>query len=160
MKLLGNRKGTSLIEVIVAMTILGIISMVTTMVFVNSMSTSNSSKEQIEINAVISTVTENITAALKNPDADIMGNTDTPLRTAGGTGYDLPPGYGDLVVMDGSGDINPGYKFDVSLDAGEPSSISGYALLKYVVRLKKSDGIPIRTFRLEINTLDFRNTLL
>lgn len=159
MKLLGNRKGTSLVEVIVAMTILGIISMVTTMVFVNSMSTSNSSKEQIEINAVIGTIEGNITAAVKRPDADILGNTGTPLRNAVGTGYDLPAGYGDLIVMDGSGDINPVYKFDVSRDAGEPSSISGYALLNYTVRLKKADGTPIRTFKLEINTLDFRNTL-
>jgi prepilin-type N-terminal cleavage/methylation domain-containing protein len=159
MKLLGNGKGTSLVEVIVAMTVLGILSMVTATVFVNSMSTSNSSREQIEINAVLSTVAENITAAVKRPDADIMGNAGTPLRTAGGTGYDLPSGYDDLVVMDGSGDINPHYKFDVSRDAGGPSSISGNALLKYAVRLKKADGTPIRTFKLEINTLDFKNTL-
>lgn len=159
MKLLGNKKGTSLVEAIVAMAILGIISVVATMVYVNSMSTSNKAKEQIEINAVINTIAENTTNAVKCPDDNILGNTDTPLRKDGGTGYDLLPGYSDLIVMDGSGDINAKYKFDVNQDAGEPASISGYAVLKYIVRLKKADGTPMRIFKLEINTLDFRNTL-
>lgn len=158
-KILKCKKGTSLVEVIVALAILGIISTVATMSFVSSMQTSNKSKEQIELNAVIDTITENVTNAVKCPDSSILGNPGKKLVISGGASYSLTTNCGALQVMDGSGNFNNSYQFDIEQAFGEPTSITQDTVLKYLITLKKQDGTELRKFRLEINTLDFDNNV-
>jgi prepilin-type N-terminal cleavage/methylation domain-containing protein len=153
----GTTKGSSLVEVIVALAILGIISSVATVSFVSSMQTSNKSKEQIDLNAVIDTIRENVTNAVKVPDSDILGNPGKVLVQDAGSSFILND-QSNLQITDADNNPNPHYKFDVKNDTGV-GSITEKSLLKYLITLKKKDGTEVRKFRLEVNTLAFENNV-
>ena len=149
----GNKKGVTLAEVTVSLAVLGIISAVVTMAFTGAMSTSGRSGQQMELNAAIGIIRENVTNAVKIPGSRIFGN-DAVLRHGNG---DFNPGAENLLIMDSGGNINRGYVFDIAPDEKDSPQ---EGLAQYLITLKKADGTTVlRRFRMEINTLPYDNTL-
>lgn len=66
-----KRKGFSIVEIIVALAVLGIISAPLTVAIVSSMKTTTFSQDQIQMNNVIRIVKENVTTAILNPNTAV-----------------------------------------------------------------------------------------
>jgi prepilin-type N-terminal cleavage/methylation domain-containing protein len=144
-----NNKGFSLIEVIVALTILGIATVPIAATFINAMHTAKLGEEQLEVCTIIRIVKENVADAVKNNAATVYANTKNIDVSAMDVVTD------DLAVMDHLGNDYtnghyPSYKFDVIYKG----KIDNCHILHIILKMDKGSSLKrIREFNIEVNNL-------
>lgn len=166
-----NKKGMTLVEVIVAMAVLGILSAPISMLFLTSMWTSKASRDQLELNAISMLVKENVVTSVKSASPSLLHQydpvtgdySDVRLREESGSGIDTYYDRSDLVVQDlngryGSSTHSAIYTFDTHFlyDAGDTTS-AGITLSEKQsktcnISIKKSGNV-VRSFNVDINIL-------
>ena len=152
-KLLKKNSGISLVEVIVALTVLGILSVPISMAYINTMKLTRLSDSQIQLNSITRIVSQNVSGAIKG--GDIHGNTGVELTD--GTDYfgDATNPRENLRVFDHNGKEYVNYQFD----AVYRGIVDGREKLRaYTVILKKLNPATgsydeVRRFVVEANTL-------
>ena len=157
MKIFKNRKGMTLIEVIVSMTVLGILSAPVLMIFTNSMMTVKLANDRIEINAATRIIKESVTNSVKYGG----GNTLTSFDTDGtGTEYVLelktyPPIHSsNFKIIDGKNKPNGKYKFDVSRTKTFGEIVDYPNTCEYLITIKKiADDSTVQKLTFLINSL-------
>ncbi|MCX7842446.1 MAG: type II secretion system GspH family protein [Clostridia bacterium] len=157
-----NQKGITISEVIVALAVLGIVSIPISYLFINSMNTNKMSGEQVLLNAIIRTVKENVSNSVKYQDEhhaiyDGVTEAAVKLRDNSNRFYS----YNDIYIDDINGKRYYGYTFDASFvnQAGDVLTsppgfyTSSREIVAYDITIKKH-GKPIRKFRVENNLLN------
>lgn len=156
-----SKKGVSILEVIVGIAVIGVISVPITMMYVNSLKTSRMTMSEMEDNAVVWIVKENIKEAVKT-GAVVYGNEGEPAdvsddrRLIDGTGNPCAQ-YGLKVADSNNGLAYEAYCFDAVPLLNDPYP----GLAKWMVVIYKTDqGIlrEVRKFRFEMNFLPIENT--
>ncbi len=137
-----NNKGFTLVEAVVAIAMVGIVSVGITSLMFSLSRTSRMSGEQLKQNAVFRVIKENVLdSARKN--ADIIGNSGIKIS---GTETD----HEDLLVFDRSGGGYPEYRFDVfHCDSGSYGD-TGNTVDRYKIAVKRSTGEYIADFYIEV----------
>ena len=170
LKVIKSCKGISLVEAIVAMTVLAMLSTVVMMMFMNSMVTVKMTNDRIEINAVTRIIKENVINSVKNGVGNTLISFD---KDSANHEYvielkSMPnmAGTANVVnnfkIIDGKNIINPRYKFNaVRVVDFIPVSDPGYAAedfpntCEYLITIKKIfDNSVVQKFRLYINNTD------
>lgn len=137
-----NSGGFTLVEAIVAIAMIGIVSVGITSLLFSLSRISRMSEEQLKQNAVYRIVRENAAASARE-SADILGN---PGKKAEGPGTNLS----DLVIMDRSGRNYPQYLFDLTYTDSAVYGDASRKVDKYMIVVKKSSGEKIFDFYIEI----------
>ncbi len=143
-----NNKGSSLIEVLVSITILGIISLPLTTSFLNSAILIRMTGERQELNSVMRTIKENVIASVKYG----AGNT---IPSYGGGDVVLKDDINgsDLKIVNEIGEISKRFKFDAVRDK-DFGEIHGFSdTCEYLITVKKMDGEVFQKLRININRL-------
>ncbi|NLY18532.1 MAG: prepilin-type cleavage/methylation domain-containing protein [Clostridiaceae bacterium] len=140
-----NKTGLTLIEALVAILMIGIVSVgITSLVFSLSR-TSKMSEEILRQNAVCRVIKENVVMSARDRN-DIHGNAGS---VASGSGTNLA----DLIVLDRSGNVYPEYSFDVLyVDNNEESDYGELSdkLEKYKISLRNSNNTVLTEFFIEV----------
>lgn len=142
---LKNNNGLTLIEAVVAIAMIGIVSVgITTLLFSLS-KTSKMSEQYLMHNAICRVIKENVVISARNK-SDIHGNTGT---IANGPGTD----YSGLVVMDRLGNEYPEYSFDLrytEINEENPYGDLSDRLEKYKITVKNSNNNVLYEFFVEV----------
>lgn len=120
-KILKNIKGMTLTEVIIALAVLGIISVPLIAVFSNSVLITQLTRNQLEVNAVVQIVKVEVTQAVKNgsliKDAeepgDISKAIDISPRSVGAESLYLEPGNETKFLHIDNSNLTGRYKYKV-----------------------------------------------
>jgi prepilin-type N-terminal cleavage/methylation domain-containing protein len=165
-----NRKGLTLVEAIVAMTVLGMLSTVVLVMFTNSMVAVKLANDRIEINALTRVIKENVVTSVKNGVGNTLISFD---KDSSNHEYviDLksvpnligtPNIIKNFKIIDEKGIINTRYMFDaVRVVDFIPASDPGYSTAdspntcEYLITIKKIfDNSVVQKLRLDINNTD------
>lgn len=153
-----RRKGFTVVEVLVALTILGIVMIPITMGILNTQKTDKGNLEQIKINAITRIIKENVVSAVKK-ETNVSGNTDI-LHDSSGTYYESTTTY--MKIVDDTtvtGDTSyDSYAYDCKFaeknSDGSPKMTSA-GTMKWIISIykKNTKGTydQIRTFKVETN---------
>ncbi len=151
-----NKKGMTMVEVVISLTVIGIISIPLFAAFMSSAALMKKTHEQMEINAVTRVVKENVTVSVK-----YGGGNKIP-------SYEIDE-YGDeievvlkglseaknLKVVDSMRRVYDKYKFDVKREKNFGEIINFPDTSEYIVILKENPGgREIQKVRMNINRLD------
>ena len=150
-KLSENQKGVSLVEVIVALTVLGLISVPISMTFLNSTFTAKLTKEQIELTAITRMVKENVAESVKR-GCDVFGAGNESKKVRDISASSINDLY-DVKIEDRDGNQYPNFMFDVERSSPDPYP----DVYRFLVTIKErnNNGVfqKIRQFRMEVNVL-------
>jgi len=135
-----NNKGLTLIEAVVAIAMIGMVSVgITTFMFSLS-KTTKMSEEVLKVNAICSVVRENVVQSARNNTA-IFGNESTGEKAEG-----IGTTHTELIVKDQSGVEYPEYNFDLyctdETDYGDP----GKKVRRYRIIIKNSNNNVLADF--------------
>jgi prepilin-type N-terminal cleavage/methylation domain-containing protein len=159
MRFARNKKGMTLIDVIVALAVLAIASMPLLTVFANSAMLIKKADTRLEINAITRVVKENVVNSVKFGVGNVIysydAKKDIDLNTdINGT---------SLQIKGKDGQVNGKYKFDAirTIDFGDIKNpddmINPAAMLsdtcEYRIDLKKMDGTEVQKIKIYINRL-------
>lgn len=154
-KFTDNKKGTTLMEVILSLAVLGIISVPLFATFLSSAAIIKKTGEQLEINAATKIIKENVVASVKYGG----GNTITSYETDE-FGNEIEVVLKDcteaknLKVVDSMGKIYDKYKFDVKREKDYGEILNYPDTCEYLVTLKRiSNNQVIQKVRVDINRL-------
>jgi type II secretory pathway pseudopilin PulG len=141
-RICSNKEGLTLLEAVVAISIIAIVSVgVTAMVFSLS-KISKMSEEQLKANAVIRVVKENVVNSVRNPGVEVYGTTNIKVSdlTSPGNKHEGVP------IIDVSDQEYP-YKFDLLYH-----SITN-GIRKYIITIRYEAGGEVLTeFAIEVYT--------
>lgn len=120
-KILKNIKGMTLTEVIIALAVLGIISVPLIAVFSNSVLITQLTRNQLEVNAVVQIVKVEVTQAVKNGSlikdfeepSDISKAIDISPRSVGAESLYLEPGNETKFLHIDNSNLTGRYKYKV-----------------------------------------------
>ena len=150
-KLSENQKGVSLVEVIVALTVLGLISVPISMTFLNSTFTAKLTKEQIELTAITRMVKENVAESVKR-GCDVFGAGNESKKVRDISASSINDLY-DVKIEDRDGNQYANFMFDVERSSPDPYP----DVYRFLVTIKErnNNGVfqKIRQFRMEVNVL-------
>ncbi len=149
----------TLIEVIIALAVLGIVTVPLLVVFTNAQVVIKKTESRLETNAVMRIVKENVTRAVKY-GGEGSGNN---LRSCDGAECDLTKkenGFAgqysgqNLEVKSEDGKINEQYKFDAgrTKDFGEIAAAGNTC--EYEITLKEMDGTRLQRLKILVNRLE------
>jgi prepilin-type N-terminal cleavage/methylation domain-containing protein len=148
LKVLRRKKGMTIIEVIVSLTLLAVLSVPISMLFLNSMKTVTLANEQIELNAVTRVIKEDVTNSVKN-------GVELPTIAAGSVILKTDINGTDITVIDNKNIINNRYKFNAVRTKDFSSNADYGKTCEYTVTIFKISGNKkVREFKLSINSLD------
>jgi len=136
-----NNKGLTLIEAVVAIAMIGIVSVgITTLMFSLS-KTTKMSEEILKLNAICRVVRENVVDSARN-GTEIYGNVIKA--------EDVSASQTDLTVKDRSGAEYPEYKFDLYYTGENAYGDPGKTVKKYKIALKNSNNDVLSEFFTEV----------
>lgn len=157
MKLFKSTKGTTLLETILALAVLGIISVPLLTVFTNAAVIVKKTNDRLEINAITRIIKENVTNSVKYGGE---GHAICVFGTAVKIDLQVEDGS-DLEVKDAKDEINLKYKFDAerTVDFGSLTYSDNDATVladtcEYTITLKKADGDVVQKLKILVNKLD------
>ena len=142
-KRLNNNKGLTLVEAVVAIAMIGIVSVGMTTLFFSLSKTSKMSEEQLKQNAICRVLKENVVISARTGD-DIYGaGTNKKVSNVNNTE--------DLKVVDRSGNEYPEYVFNLEklseeIDFGDAAK----KVKKYKITLKNDNSVILTEFITEI----------
>ena len=122
-----NNKGFSLVEAVVAIAVIGIVSVGVSTLFFSMSRVSKFSEQQLKRNAIIKVIKENVNNSIRK-NTEIIGTSSKAPNTAGDELTDLP-------VEDLSGQDYPEYAFDLKLVGYTENNVR-----QYKVALKSRTG--------------------
>ncbi len=143
------KKGFTIVEVLVALTLLGVVSIPITMSLMNTQKADELNLEQLKTSAIVRIVRENVVNAVKSQGC-ILGYNDSVHRLVVSPGHftDL---Y-DLEITDGNANKYDSYRFNA-----EYKGTGTYKTIMYEVTVLKIDNKgsknQIRKFNIEVNQL-------
>lgn len=153
-KLLKNKKGMTLTEVVVALAVLGIVSAPLLVVFTNSAVIVKKTGDRIEINAVTRVIKENVINSVKYGSLiySYKEKKEVPLNAGKRE---------DLQIKDSYDNVNEKYvfdavriqEFDTIADPDDPE-IQFDDTCEYLITLKKMDGSEVQKLKVYINRLE------
>mgnify|MGYP001171287475 CR=1 FL=1 len=126
-----NNKGLTLIEAVVAIAMIGVVSVgITTLMFTLS-KTTKMSEEVLKLNAIYRVVRENVVDSARN-GTEIYGNAIKA--------EDVSTSQADLTVKDRSGAEYPEYKFDLYYSGDYAYGDPGKTVKRYKIVLKNRNN--------------------
>ncbi|MCX7921624.1 MAG: hypothetical protein N3B21_06375 [Clostridia bacterium] len=164
--LLKNDKGTTLIDVLLSIAIIGVIAIPLMMCFTSIIVLSNMSSKQLDTNSVIRTIKENVSNAVKagnvqiqsyddlNSDGLVDGADAVVLRAGA-----VLSGGSNFKVIDANGREYGSYSFDLTVDNTSVPSPEFQNTYEYIIDVKKRSTSPtvsdqvIKRIRLRMNIL-------
>lgn len=168
MKLLKkSNRGMTLIETIIALAVLGIVSVPLMAVFTNAAVIVKKTEERLEINAVTRIIKENVIKSVKDGgDGNAIWNIDHTWQFNLQTGPD-DNGDGvfetaeDLEILDSEGNVNKKFMFDAKREKdfntiADPvdASLALADTCEYLITLKTMDGDVVQRLRILINRVE------
>lgn len=162
-KILKNIKGMTLTEVIIALAVLGIISVPLIAVFSNSVFVTQLTKNQLEINAIMQIVKVEVTHAVKNgstikdfddPD-DVLKVVDISPKGVDSESLYSAPGNETKFLQINNSNLNDKYKYKVkyinksedSLDTLQPEPNT----VELLIKLYSGNGKHLKDLKTDIN---------
>lgn len=136
-----NTRGFTLVEALVAITMLAMVSVCITSLVFSVSRTSRMSSEQLSTNAIMRVVKENVIYSARM-GADIPGNVSpdggvTPGKKTGDLDT-VDDRYSDLAVVDFSGQSYPEYSFDLKyLGYASGIGIGSKQVDQYMITIKR-----------------------
>lgn len=151
-----NRRGMTLIETIIALAVLGIVTVPLLVVFTNAQVVIRNTQGRLETNAVMRIIKENVTRAVKYEGGNKISSYE-------GAQFNLPNNTTDptvdiwhegknLEVKGQDGKTNDKYKFDAKRTKDSVGDAKN--TWEYEITLKKMDGQEIQKLTILVNRLE------
>lgn len=137
-----NNKGLTLVEAVVAIAMIGLVSLGITTLFFSLSKTSKMSEEQLKQNAIYRVVKENVVISARK-NTDILGNTGS-IATGNGTSFV------NLKVVDQTGKEYPEYKFNLLCNTVLSYGDTGKTVDRYKITLMNSSNDVLAEFFTEV----------
>ena len=166
LKVLKNKRGTSIVEIIVAMAILGMLSMPIGTMFLNSLITIRITNDRIELNGVTGIIKDCVVKSVKLGGGNIIHTYD--INPADNQISVSPDGVSlkyindsnavsyingyKLKVIDNNNEINTKYMFDAEkMDDFSTTDPLFENVYQYKITIKRiSDGVAVQSFYINI----------
>ncbi|MDQ2085838.1 prepilin-type N-terminal cleavage/methylation domain-containing protein [Herbivorax sp. ANBcel31] len=144
-KLLKNKIGMTLIEVILALSILAVVVVPLSVGFMNSLKIRESSDRQIDINEVSRIIKEQVTNVIRGDDHAVRERVDDPTET--GSDFDDRNiyGYEKLEIYESDNENIEDYYFDVELIEDD---VEGLGIVEVEINIYNNSEELKNTFRL------------
>lgn len=149
---LSSNKGMTLIEVVVSITILGIVVVPLLSVFSTSMTLASKRSNQIEINSITRLIKDNVMVAIKNNRKIKFYNDDGTIGEGflkESSGFN---NYQNVVIEGKDGNVyTDKFKFDITHQPKFSSNAYQLSIAEYLVVIKKMDNKEINRFVIVID---------